>query len=77
MNKEEIRMFIEEQKTEQFLTKLSKKNLINFDNYFKYSGQIEESIPIHKFESYNTMRTPFMINKRCSDIHTIYKTKCI
>ena len=58
-----------------YLNELYKSTVINFDNYFKYSGEIELSVPLYKFESYNTMKSPFKTNRRCHDIHTIMLKK--
>ena len=39
---------VEELRQKIYLEKLYKKSIIEFDNYFKYSGQIEKSINLKK-----------------------------
>ena len=47
--KETIRIFIQEVKEMNMLNSLYKKQTIDFRNYFKYSGKIEEFKTIKKF----------------------------
>ena len=43
IEKELIEDFIIEMKQQQVLNKLHKKHIVEFDNYFKYSGAIENT----------------------------------
>ena len=51
MNKELVGTFVQECKEEQELKAIFKRNHINFNNYFKYSGKIEEDKKEHEFEN--------------------------
>ena len=46
----ETKVLVEEVKEQKMLNELYKKNTIEFSNYFKYSGKIEEYKPLHEFE---------------------------
>ena len=49
--KNEIRNWIDEIKQMKNLDEIQKRQVINFNNYFKYSGKIEEDKKEHEFES--------------------------
>ena len=46
----ESKILIQEVKEQKMLDELHKRNTIEFSNYFKYSGKIEEYKPLHEFE---------------------------
>ena len=50
MNKELVGTFVQECKEEQELKAIFKRNHINFNNYFKYSGKIEEEKKVKEFK---------------------------
>tara|TARA_R110002020_G_scaffold227467_4_gene438076 strand:+ start:513 stop:818 length:306 start_codon:yes stop_codon:yes gene_type:complete len=56
------RYFIKEYKQEQECKKLHKKNCIEFNDYFKYSGETEPTKVLISHWRYNH-------NHRCNDIH--------
>ena len=68
MNKT-TKAFIEECKENQLLNKIIKRNTIDFNNYFKYSGEIELSIPLYDFDRYRNDKWIYNENKRCHSLH--------
>tara|TARA_R100000458_G_C8216589_1_gene202323 strand:+ start:226 stop:504 length:279 start_codon:yes stop_codon:yes gene_type:complete len=60
--KEKVRYLIAELKQQKFFDELYKRNHIEFDNYFKYSGEVEETKALISKWRYNH-------NNRCNDIH--------
>ena len=68
-DKELIKAFVEECKWDQYSNAKFKENHIEFDNYFKYSGEIEEYKVLITHYKYNE-------NSRCNDLHEQFiKTK--
>jgi len=65
MNKELVKHFVREMKEEQEWYERYKRNHIEFDNYFKYSGRVEESKALITQWNYNK-------NHNCNDLHEQY-----
>ena len=61
-NKEKAQYLIFEMRQRKFLEDLFKKNTIEFDNYFKYSGEIEEKKALITQWVYER-------NHKCSALH--------
>jgi|TARA_R100001082_G_C4326856_1_gene143743 hypothetical protein len=71
MDKELVRHFIEECKEDKEWHDRWKANHIEFDNYFKYSGEIEEDTPVYQFESQRSVRFVYDTNNKCHTLHEI------
>ena len=56
MDKELVEYFINEMIEDKEWHDRWKANHIEFDNYFKYSGKIEEDSPSYQFESQNVTK---------------------
>jgi len=73
--KKTTKAFIEECKEKQLLNKIVKRNTIDFNNYFKYSGEIELSIPLYNFESCKGNMWIYNENERCRSLHSKINSK--
>tara|TARA_R110002020_G_scaffold36269_1_gene108933 strand:- start:771 stop:1085 length:315 start_codon:yes stop_codon:yes gene_type:complete len=62
MDKELVQAFIDECKRDQEFEERWKSNHIEFDNYFKYSGEVEPHGVLISHYKYNE-------NRRCNDLH--------
>tara|TARA_R110002020_G_scaffold35397_2_gene106797 strand:+ start:459 stop:779 length:321 start_codon:yes stop_codon:yes gene_type:complete len=62
INKKLVKAFVQECKEEQNWKERYKANFIEFDNYFKYSGRIEENKILISHWKYDH-------NHNCNDLH--------
>ena len=68
IDKELVEAFVQEYKQEQEWKKRYKKNFIEFEDFFKYSGKIEETKVLISHWKYDH-------NHRCNDLHEQYINK--
>ena len=59
---DDIRAWIDELKQIERINQIQKKQLIQFDNYFKYSGEIEEEKKLKEFEESEIKFTKIVID---------------
>ena len=75
MDKKSIKAFVQECIDEQDWEARFKANHIEMNEWFKYSGEVEEDTPVHQFESQRSNRFVYDENKRCHTLHEIRNSK--
>ena len=74
-NKKLVKAFIQECKDAQDHKAKFKANHIDMDDWFKYSGKIEEDKFVYQFKSQRSNRWVYNENKRCHTLHEIITKK--
>ena len=71
MDKKLIQAFVQECIDVQDYEAKFKANHIEMNEWFKYSGEVEEEKPIYQFESQRSSKYVYDENKRCHTLHKI------
>ena len=71
MDKKLVRAFVQECIDVQDWEARFKANHIEMNEWFKYSGEIEEEKPVYEFESQRITKFVYNQNKRCTTLHEI------
>ena len=75
MNKKLVKAFVQECIDAQDYEAKFKANHIEMNEWFKYSGEVEEDKPVYQFESQRSTRFIYDENKRCHTLHEIRNAK--
>ena len=67
--------FVNQFKKDKEWEKKQKSKHIDFNNYFKYSGEVEEDKEIWEFKSQRSSKYVYNENKRCHTLHKIREDK--
>jgi len=73
--KDLTKYFVNQFKKDKEWEKKQRNKHINMDNYFKYSGEVEEEKYVYEFESQRSSKYIYNENKRCHTLHEIRKNK--
>ena len=71
MDKELVRAFVQECIDAQDYEAKFKANHIEMNEWFKYSGEVEEEKLVHEFKSQRSSRFTYDENTRCHTLHEI------
>ena len=71
MDKKLVRAFVQECIDVQDWEARQKANHIEMNEWFKYSGEVEEEKSIYQFESQRSNRFVYDENRRCHTLHEI------
>ena len=71
MNKKLVKAFVQECIDAQDYEAKFKANHIEMNEWFKYSGEVEEEKPVYEFKSQRSSRFVYDENKRCHTLHEI------
>tara|TARA_R110002020_G_scaffold384859_2_gene595865 strand:- start:1450 stop:1722 length:273 start_codon:yes stop_codon:yes gene_type:complete len=73
MDKKLVRAFVQECIDVQDWEARQKANYIEMNEWFKYSGRVEEEKELYEFKSYEPLRYADKLNHMCDTIHDIRK----
>jgi len=71
MDKELVRHFVAECKEDKEWHERWEANHIDMDDWFKYSGEVEEEKPLYLFESQRAVKFVYDTNGKCHTLHEI------
>ena len=74
-NKKLVKAFVQECIDVQDWEAKFKANHIEMNEWFKYSGEVEENKPVYQFKSQRSSRWVYNENKRCHTLHEIITKK--
>lgn len=70
-----IKYFVNQFKEDKEWEKRQKSRHIQLDDYFKYSGEVEEEKHVYQFKSHRSNKYVYNENKRCHTLHEIRNNK--
>ena len=73
--KDLTKYFVNQFKEHKEWEKKQRNKHINMDDYFKYSGEVEEDKEVFQFESHRSSKYIYDENRRCHTLHEIRNNK--
>ena len=73
--KDLTKYFVNQFKEDKEWEKKQRNKHIDLDNYFKYSGEVEETKELFQFESLRSSKYVYDENRRCHTLHEIRDKK--